>query len=115
MGCCSHARASQKIRARECGVPAAESNRQDGRLCRVEGQQSVGCSESVRADRRVSRPQHRLMNEMAALTLGLSGSGSVSAFLFSKSGEQYVTHVHPAFRARWKMVAGIKCFKMFSY
>ena len=65
IGGCSRARAIQKTRARECCVPATESHRQDGRLCRMEGRESVGCSESVRADRRASGPQHPLNRTVA--------------------------------------------------
>jgi hypothetical protein len=56
----SRARAIKKTGARECGIPATQSHGQDGKLCRMEGRESIGCSESVRADRRANGPEHPL-------------------------------------------------------
>jgi hypothetical protein len=50
----------KKTRTRECGVPATESHGRDRRLCRMEERESIGCSASVRADRRASGPEHPL-------------------------------------------------------
>jgi hypothetical protein len=50
----------KKTRTRECGVPASESHGRDGRLCRMEERKSIGCSASVRADRRTNGTEHQL-------------------------------------------------------
>jgi hypothetical protein len=53
----------------------------------VEGQQSVGCSESVRADRRASRPEHPLNRIVAGF-----GRAKIKAQI-EKSGEERRTRL----------------------